>query len=86
MTDKRVVMPRASLNGWEKAILAAILGLGGFDSHSKSEIAEQLRAIQHSVQEISTSLAVIASRVEEHERRLDRLEGDDSGRQRRSPK
>lgn len=64
---------------WEKWILAALLGIGGYDSHSKSEIASELKAIQTSVSEIATSLAVIVSRIEEHERRLDRLE-DPGGR------
>ena len=65
---------------WEKVAIAALLGLGSIDTRSKSDIADQLKAIQHSVQEISTSLAVVLSRMDEHERRIDRLEGKNGGR------
>ena len=81
MAEKREPLsPLRGVMTWEKWILAALLGLGGYDSHSKAEIADQLKAIQQSVHEVATSLAVVVSRLEEHERRLDRLEEPARGR------
>lgn len=67
--------PTRRLPNWERIIFAAILALSGFDAKSKSEIADELRGIQVSLASVSTSLAVLVTRIEEHERRLDIIEG-----------
>lgn len=59
---------------WDKLVFAAILGLSGYDTHSKSEIADQLHAMQTVLVEISKSLAVAVTKIEEHDRRIGNLE------------
>jgi len=61
---------------WERLFLVAVLGMSGIDGHQKSEIVEQLQKVQESLVDIGKSLAVVVTKIDEHERRIGLLEAN----------
>lgn len=55
-------------------VMTAALATMGYGSMGNREVADQLRAINVVLAEVSKTLAVAVSKVQEHDRRLDNLE------------
>lgn len=60
---------------WKQfALLASFLGLGAGGVAGQRNIADELRQLRESLQQVALSLAVATSKLEDHERRISRLE------------